>query len=137
MTFRLLICLLLGCCLSLSADDDEKHPIDQEMEAAIERDSSTAGMVQAASKANKQWDREMNTLYQELKKQMEPAEWEALVKAQKAWLVFRDAQTQSLVETYGRMDGTMWIPVSASAVMQLTKDRALFLESLKETLSER
>ena len=42
-----------------------------------------------------------------------------------------------LVETYGRMEGTMWIPMSASAVMGLTKDRALFLQSLKDTISER
>ena len=41
------------------------------------------------------------------------------------------------VETYGHMDGTMYIPMSASAVMELTKDRALFLKSLKELISER
>jgi uncharacterized protein YecT (DUF1311 family) len=107
------------------------------MDAAMEKDPSTAGMVQAISKANKQWDKEMNSLYQDLKKTMATEEWAALVTAQKAWLVYRDAQTKSLVETYGRMEGTMWIPMSASAVMGLTKDRALFLQSLKDTISER
>jgi uncharacterized protein YecT (DUF1311 family) len=133
----LLLITLLALAMPLRADDEKKHPIDQAMDAAMERDSSTAGMVQAVSKANKDWDKEMNNLYQDLKKTMKPEEWAALVAAQKAWIVYRDAQTKSIVETYGHMEGTMWIPMSASAVMELTKDRALFLQSLKETISER
>ncbi len=117
--------------------DEEKHPIDQAMEAAIDKDSSTAGMVQAVSKANKQWDREMNSIYQDLKKKMESEEWASLVTAQKAWIVFRDAQIKSIEETYGRMDGTMYIPMSASAVMELTKERALFLKSFRDVISNR
>jgi uncharacterized protein YecT (DUF1311 family) len=131
-----IILLLMAVTLSLSAAE-EKHPIDRAMDAAMEKDSSTAGMVEAVSIAAKKWDREMNSLYQDLKKQMQPGEWTALVAAQKAWIVYRDAQTKSLVETYGHMEGTMWIPESASAVMNLTRDRALFLQSLKETISER
>lgn len=132
----LLPAVLLFLLMPLHAGE-EKHPIDREMEAAMDKDPSTAGMVTAISKANKQWDREMNALYQDLKKTMEPEEWQTLVAAQKAWIVYRDAQTKSLVETYGRMEGTMWIPMSASAVMNLTKERAQFLKSLKETISER
>ena len=116
---------------------EEKNPIDQRMEAAMEKDSSTAGMVQAVSKAGKEWDKEMNDLYQDLKKSMKPDEWADLVAAQTAWIAYRDAQTKSIVETYGHMDGTMYIPMSASDVMELTKDRALFLKSLKELISER
>ena len=133
----LLLIVLLALAMPLRADDEKKHPIDQAMEAAIDRDSSTAGMVQAVSKANKDWDKEMNDLYQDLKKTMKPEEWAALVAAQKAWIVYRDAQKKSIVETYGHMDGTMYIPMSASAVMEITKDRALFLKSLKELISER
>ena len=127
---------LLALVMPLRAGE-KQHPIDRAMDSAMERDSSTAGMVQAVSKATKQWDTEMNDLYMNLKKTMKPDEWSALVTAQKAWIVYRDAQTKSIVETYGHMDGTMWIPMSASAVMELTKDRALFLKSLKEAISER
>ena len=116
---------------------EEKNPIDERMEAAMEKDPSTAGMVRAVSKADKDWDKEMNDLYQDLKKSMKPDEWADLVAAQKAWIAYRDAQTKSIVETYGHMDGTMYIPMSASDVMELTKDRALFLKSLKELISER
>jgi uncharacterized protein YecT (DUF1311 family) len=137
MKTTLLLIALLALAMPLRADDEKKHPIDRAMEAAIDRDSSTAGMVQAVSKANKDWDKEMNDLYQDLKKTMKPEEWAALVAAQKAWIAYRDAQTKSIVETYGHMEGTMYIPMSASAVMEITKDRALFLKSLKELISER
>ena len=133
----LLLITFLALAIPLRADEEKKHPIDQVLESAIDKDSSTAGMVQAVSKANKDWDKEMNDLYQDLKKKMKPEEWAALVAAQKAWIAYRDAQTKSIVETYGHMDGTMYIPMSASAVMELTKDRALFLKSLKEMISER
>lgn len=136
MKIALLTTALLAIAMPLHADE-EKHPIDVVMEAAIDKDSSTVGMVQAVSKANKQWDAEMNDLYQDLKRKMAPEEWAALVAAQKAWIVFRDAQIKSIVETYGHMQGTMYIPMSASAIMELTKSRALFLQSLKETISER
>ena len=133
----LLLITFLALAIPLRADEEKKHPIDQAMESAIDKDSSTAGMVRAVSKANKDWDKEMNNLYQDLKKKMKPEEWAALVTAQKAWIAYRDAQTKSIVETYGHMDGTMYIPMSASEVMELTKDRALFLKSLKELISER
>jgi len=133
----LLLIVFLALAMPLRAGDEKKHPIDQAMDAAMERDPSTAGMVQAISNANKKWDKEMNALYQDLKKAMKPDEWAALVAAQKAWIAYRDAQTKSIAETYGHMEGTMWVPVSASSVMGLTKDRALFLQSLKETISER
>jgi len=133
----LLLITFLALAIPLRADEEKKHPIDQVLESAIDKDSSTAGMVQAVSKANKDWDKEMNALYQDLKKTMKPEEWAALVTAQKAWIVYRDAQIKSIVETYGHMDGTMYIPMSASDVMEITKDRALFLKSLKELISER
>ena len=60
MKTNLLLIALLALAMPLRADDEKKHPIDQAMDAAMERDSSTAGMVNAVSKANKDWDKEMN-----------------------------------------------------------------------------
>jgi uncharacterized protein YecT (DUF1311 family) len=115
----------------------KKHRIDVVMEAAMEKDPSTAGMVRAISDANTAWDREMNAAYQALKAKLEPELWKALVQAQKAWLAYRDAQIASLNAFYAKMEGTMWIPVSASKVMEITKERALLLDSLRDDLAER
>ena len=114
-----------------------KNPIDRTMEAAMEKDPSTAGMIQAISDADVQWDKRMNSIYNSLRKAMEPDEWKSLVSAQKAWVNYRDLQMASIEATFSRMDGTMWRPVSASRVMEITKERALFLEALLENVSER
>jgi uncharacterized protein YecT (DUF1311 family) len=132
-----LFMLLLGSSNGLADEASRKDPIDDHMRSAIDRDPSTAGMVRAYSDANVQWDKRMNSAYRSLKKQMNPDEWQSLVAAQKAWVAYRDAQVKSLELTYSRMDGSMWVPVSAASVLTITRDRALFLESLVETLSER
>ena len=82
-------------------------------------------------------DKRMNSIYNSLRKAMEPDEWKSLVSAQKARVNYRDLQMASIEATYSRMDGTMWRPVSASRVMEITKERALFLEALLENVSER
>ena len=103
----------------------------------MDRDPSTAGMIEAIADATARWDKRMNSAYNSLRKRMEPDEWKSLVSAQKAWLNYRDLQTASIEDTYSRMDGTMWRPVSASRVMEITKERALFLEALLDNISER
>lgn len=133
----LLFLLLAALSLSPLQAEDEVDPTDKAMEEAIDKDSSTAGMVRAISDANAQWDKRMNAAYKKLKTSMQSNEWEALVAAQKAWLVFRDAQRKSILAMYGNMDGTMWIPVSAQREMDLTKERARYLESLVSDISER
>jgi len=139
MKYALLFALSLVPLCGFAQDDPDKKPdpIDVAMDQAMDKDPSTAGMVRAYSDANTKWDRKMNSLYKELKEKMKPEEWTALVTAQKAWLAYRDAQRKSLLATYGQMEGTMWIPVSALREMDLTKDRALFLEALLSDVSER
>jgi uncharacterized protein YecT (DUF1311 family) len=122
---------------AFAQDTTKKDAIDRAMEAEMEKDPSTAGMVRAISNANVQWDKKMNSIYRSLKKKMAPDEWKSLVAAQQAWINYRDLQTMSIESTYSKMEGTMWVPVSVSRVMEITKARTLFLESLLENISER
>jgi uncharacterized protein YecT (DUF1311 family) len=135
--FWLLSVFLLASSHGLTDELSPRDPIDDHLRSAIDRDPSTAGMARAYSEANVQWDQRMNSAYRSLKKKMSPDEWQSLVAAQKAWVAYRDAQVKSLDLTYSRMEGTLWVPVSAASVLTITRDRALFLESLVETLSER
>jgi uncharacterized protein YecT (DUF1311 family) len=128
---------LFYSCFAIAQNTAKKDPIDRAMEAAMEKDPSTAGMVRAISDATVQWDKKMNSIYKSLGKNMEADEWNSLVLAQKAWINYRDLQITSIESTYSKMEGTMWVPVSASRVMAITKERALFLESLLENISER
>ena len=114
-----------------------EDPIDIAMDAAMERNGSTAGMCEAIAEAHEKWEARLNAVYAKLKKQMPPEEFAELQQAQRAWIAYRDLQIKSYEATYSRMDGTMWIPCSASAVMNLTKQRVQELEGILNLLSER
>ncbi len=126
--------------LALSAGlilaEEEQDPIDQALEAAIEKDPSTAGMVGAIDDALAKWDAKLNASYKALEKKLPANEWKELVEAQKAWVAFRDLQLKALASTYDRMEGTMWVPIHAETAMGITRQRAQFLEVMLDHVSE-
>ena len=122
---------------SFAYEQEKKDPIEARMDAAMHDNPSTAGMLDAISVAKKEWDERMNEDYAKLKKLMPPDEWSAFIKAQKAWIAYRDVQIESLGITYAQMEGTMWLPARAHAEMDLTKQRSQFLQKTLELLSER
>jgi uncharacterized protein YecT (DUF1311 family) len=130
------LAILTSLSLALFAQE-EKDPIDLEMDAAMEQDGSTAGMVEAITAAHEKWEAKLNSAYKVLKQKMPSEEFAALQQAQRAWIAFRDKQIESYSITYGLMDGTMWTPIHAGAVMRITKERALELENYLGLLGER
>jgi len=137
MKLFLLPVLILMVAFSLAYAQEKKDPIEVRMAAAMDENPSTAGMLDAIEVAKRQWDERMNEDYAKLKKQMTPDEWSAFVKAQKAWIAYRDVQIDSLGKTYSKMEGTMWLPARAHAEMDLTKERSQFLQKTLELLTER
>jgi len=133
----LLAITLISVANALTQETAEVDHTDARMGAAMEKDPSTAGMVEAISAADEEWDARMNAAYKNLKKAMQPEEWTALVGAQKAWIDYRDAQRKSFDATFALMDGTMYIPIFAEKDMSLTRDRALLLEGYLAIISAR
>ena len=133
---RSLLLYLLICTTPLFAAETV-DPIDTAMEAEMEQNGSTGGMVEAISKAHAKWEEKMNRSYKSLKASMASDEFTELQQAQRAWITYRDKQVAAYGNSYGKMDGTMWVPAHASAVMSLTRQRAKELESLQALVSER
>ncbi len=131
---RLLVLLYFLFCLSPSYGQ-KKDPIDVAMEAAMTKNSSTAGMVDAIDKALVQWDKKLNASYKGLQAKLPANEWKELVIAQRAWVAFRDAQIKAMDATFERMEGTMWIPVRAEMAMNITRQRAQFLENMLQNVT--
>ena len=129
--------LILMMAFSFAYEQEKKDPIEARMDAAMHDNPSTAGMLDAISVAKREWDERMNEDYAKLKNQMPPDEWSAFIKAQKAWIAYRDVQIESLGITYSKMEGTMWLPARAYAEMDLTKQRSQFLQKTLELLTER
>jgi uncharacterized protein YecT (DUF1311 family) len=127
--------------LSLVTTEEEevnpKHPIEVAMDAAMEKDGSTAGMLRAIDAAQKSWDDLLNRHYTKLRALLGENDAETLKAAQRAWLAFRDAELEALMMIYGKMDGTMYRPMHAYAAMELVKVRALALGRRVEMLQQR
>lgn len=119
-----------------SAEEEPVHPLDAKVGRIIENATSTADMVEAHAKGLKLWDAELNRCYGELKKSLTPKGFAALQVAQRQWLAYRDAQIKYIQEFYGNFEGTMYIPMSAAAVMELTRHRAIQLYTQLELLNE-
>ena len=136
-TTVIILLVLLVCVPGSSSEPEKKDPIDAAMEKAMDRDPSTAGMVQAIQAAQDKWEKELNVVYAKLKNAMSKEEWTALVASQKAWLDYRDKETKTQQEIYSRMEGTMWVPVSASVSMELVKSRVMVLRGYLDNISGR
>lgn len=132
----LFLCLSFSTFLSVQGAE-EKDPIEIQMDAAIEQNGSTGGQVEAITEANQKWETKLNAIYKSLKQKMQPDEFAALQQAQRAWITYRDKQLLSYESTYGKMDGTMWVPMHAYAVMNLTKKRVQELQTLLGLVEER
>ena len=125
--------LIFAIIVSLGAvcygQEPQKHRIDKALESCIDKDSSTAGMVQCIGKAYEQWDRELNRAYNELMKRLDAGGKTSLKAAQLQWLKFRDSEFKLIDSIYSKLQGTMYIPMHSENRMEIIKKRALELES--------
>jgi uncharacterized protein YecT (DUF1311 family) len=132
----LFLCLAFSALLSAQGAED-KDPIEIQMDAAIEQNGSTGGQVDAITEATQKWETKLNAIYKSLKQKMQPDEFSGLQQAQRAWITYREKQLLSYESTYGKMDGSMWVPMHAYAVMNLTKKRVQELQTLLGLVEER
>jgi len=118
------------------AQEPAQHPIDKALEACIDKNGSTAGMVECTDKAYAAWDKELNKSYGELMRAPKPAQKEALRLAQLEWIKHRDLDFKFIDTVYDTMDGTMYIPMRIDARMEVVKKRALELEGFIDLVKE-
>lgn len=107
------------------------------MDQAIEKNPSTAGMVEAFGVASKAWDRELNKKYQTLMARLDPEAKKALRESQRAWVAHRDKEIDYLVKFYSKMQGTMYRTIYAESTMSIVKRRAVKLGYMVEMLDLR
>jgi uncharacterized protein YecT (DUF1311 family) len=116
--------------------DPPQHPIDKALEACIDKNGSTAGMVECTDKAYAAWDKELNKKYGDLMRALKPAQREALRLAQLEWLKYRDLDFKLVDSVYDSMQGTMYIPMRIDARMEIVKKRTLELKGYLELIQE-
>src|SRR5712691_9934792 len=119
--------IAVGLLLSVTiySQQTPQHPIDKALEACLDKDSTTVGMVDCIGKAYEKWDKELNRIYAELMKKLIPEGKANLKDAQLHWLKFRDSEFKLQDSIYSTLEGTMYIPMRASDRMELVKKRAV------------
>lgn len=126
---RILGALLVAGALAAPAlaDDDQ---IDADLEACLDNEMTTQGMVECYGATYEAWDAALNDVYAALRETLTSDEAAALRDAQRAWIAFRDAESTFLgsLETPDR--GTM-MRITVNAMMtDVVKARVLALRSL-------
>src|ERR1700694_5591611 len=116
------------CATFSAAQEQTQHPINKALEACIDKNGSTAGMVECTDKAYAAWDKELNKNYGALMRTLKPTQKEALRLAEFEWIKYRDLDFKLIDSIYDTMQGTMYIPMRIDARMEVIKKRALELK---------
>jgi uncharacterized protein YecT (DUF1311 family) len=133
--FLAMASILFVTTLSI-AQEQTQHPIDKALEACIDKNGSTAGMVECTDKAYAAWDKELNKNYSELMRTLKPAQKEALKSTELEWIKYRDVNFKFIDSIYDTMQGTMYIPMRIDARMEVIKKRALELKGFLDLAPE-
>ena len=127
---RLLSIVIFLCAFSAIsiAQEPAQHPIDKALDACIDKNGSTAGMVECTDKAYAAWDKELNKNYSELMRTLNPKQKEALRLSQLEWIKHRDLEFKFLDSMFDTFQGTMYIPMRVGARLDIIKGRAVELK---------
>lgn len=128
-----IIAILTVFALPLFAKDID---IDKYEEACCAKNSTTAGMLQCTINANIMWNKELNKYYNLLMHKLSPTEKQDLKSAQLAWLNFRDKEYKNIDNVYNKIQGSMYINISAGSKRNIVKQRAWQLKDYYEDITK-
>ncbi len=114
----------------------KEHAIDTWLKGCMAKDPSTQGTNACLAQALARWDGEMNRVYQELNGRLDAGRRSTLREAQRAWVAFRDRELAWLGEFYGKLEGSMYGSMLAADKVEVTRKRALELDSLLDVLAQ-
>ncbi|MCP4649611.1 MAG: DUF1311 domain-containing protein [PVC group bacterium] len=129
-----IVCLLLLGNFCYAGQENYRHPIDKVEADLIAQELSTAGTANATIKVTEMWEEEMNKFCELLKQELNARERKQLIEAQEAWLKFREKEKQNIINVFGKLIGTMYIPMRAANFKALVRTRALDLRSYYELI---
>ena len=128
---RFLVALFVAGALASPALADNDQ-IDADLEACLDNEMSTQGMVECLGAAYEAWDSALNEVYGRLRGSLSAEEAAALRDAQRAWIAFRDAESAFLASLMVPERGTI-MRITVNAMMtDLVKARVLALRALTE-----
>ncbi len=120
--------LFLSIGLAEAPPTTEETPLSKEFTSCLAKATATVEMLDCMAAENTQQDARLNTVYKKLMEKLPKERKEKLKEAQRAWLKFRDAQTNYLASA----EGTAASLTSADWLLQSTIARTKQLEDQLE-----
>jgi len=117
-------------CVLTSVGVQSQVTKDDLATACLDKAMTTAAMVACMNQEYQRLDEELNRVYADLMSRLNPDQRDALRQAQRAWLVFREAEFRAQDALYDTLDGTMYLPLRVSHRSAIVRDRVNQLRSL-------
>ena len=89
---------------------------------------------EALRKMEKEWDKELNIVYQKIMKDADSVTKNKLRNAQRAWIKFRDSEMENSYYTNNPTGGSMGVLFSLNTAVKLTEERTIQLAEMYDAL---
>lgn len=130
-----LVFILFSFNTKLFSQDEDNYPIDVYLDSCMEKNPSTMGMTNCTYEAEKMWDAELNKYYKLLITILDDNSAEVLKSSEVEWVKYKEKEIINIENIYSKLEGTMYIPMRAFAVLELTRTRALQLKNYYELVT--
>ena len=91
---------------------------------------------EALRKMEKEWDKELNIVYQKIMKIANPVTKNKLRNAQRAWIKFRDSEIENSYYINNPDGGSMGVLFSLYTATKLTEERTIHLAKMYDALDK-
>ena len=91
---------------------------------------------EALRKMEKEWDKELNIVYQKMMKIADPITKNKLRNAQRAWIKFRDSEIENSYYINNPDGGSMGVLFSLYTATKLTEERTIHLAKMYDALDK-
>ncbi len=118
------------CLTAAKPGVDCGQPVYDSCQAAHDQPDTTLSIIECTMTTHKAWDVILNERYRALIATSPPNLKLKLQKAQRAWIVSRDADCAAVYETY--IGGTIRGPMVAGCMVEKTSERVRWLKEMRE-----
>lgn len=118
------------CLTSAKPGVDCGQPVYDSCQATHDQPDTTLSIIECTMTTHKAWDVILNERYRALIATSPPNLKLKFQKAQRAWIVSRDADCAAVYETY--IGGTIRGPMFAGCMVEKTSERARWLKEMRE-----
>jgi len=111
------------------ADPIPEDPIDRAMKVCLEENQTTQGQLFCVNEADSQWEKELEEIFEVLRKSIDPQDQRTLANAQAKWDEYRDKEFLLVDIIYPRSSGsgTINLVLNRSRQVEVVKERVLEL----------